>query len=63
LLGFFVVAGKNIGHFICFFSVSTLSAIKPNKYKDFKTAYPEILLDFIWMHPFCDDFFRRIDSL
>ncbi len=36
------------------------SAIKPNKYKVFKEAYPDIPLDFVWMNPFDDDFFKRI---
>jgi len=36
------------------------SAIKPNKYKIFKEAYPDIPLEFVWMQPFDDNFFRRI---
>jgi len=35
-------------------------AIKPNKYKIFQEAYPEIPLYFAWMSPFNEDFFRRL---
>jgi len=31
-----------------------------NKYKIFKESYPEIPLNFFWLHPFGQDFFRRI---
>ena len=31
-----------------------------NKYKIFKESYPEIPLKFFWLHPFGQDFFRRI---
>ncbi len=34
--------------------------IKVNKYKIFTEAYPEIPLQFIWINPFEQDFFRRI---
>ncbi len=39
------------------------TAVKPNKYKIFTEAYPEISLGFVWMNPFSDDFFRRILEL
>jgi uncharacterized protein len=34
--------------------------IKPNKYKKFTEAYPEIPMHFAWFHPFSEDFFRRL---
>ena len=34
--------------------------LKVYKYKLFKEAYPEIPIQFIWIHPFDQDFFRRI---
>ncbi|HUX59267.1 MAG TPA: ATP-binding protein [Bacteroidales bacterium] len=34
--------------------------VKVNKYKLFTAAYPEIPLQFIWINPFEQDFFRRI---
>lgn len=39
------------------------TAIKPNKYKVFTEAYPEIPLGFVWMNPFGDDFFRRKEEM
>jgi len=33
--------------------------IKPGKYKKFKEAYPEIPLEFSWLEPFDESFFRR----
>jgi predicted AAA+ superfamily ATPase len=35
--------------------------IKPNKYKKFTETYPGIPLHFVWLHPFNEDFFRRLD--
>ena len=35
--------------------------IKPNKYKKFAEAYPEIPLHFAWLHPLSEDFIRRLD--
>ncbi len=35
--------------------------VKPGKYKLFTTAYPDIPLSFVWMSPFNEDFFRRIN--
>ena len=35
--------------------------ISHSKYKKFKHAYPEIPLNFIWLHPFDEDFFRRLN--
>jgi uncharacterized protein len=35
--------------------------IRPNKYKKFTEAYPEIPLHFAWLRPFNEDFFRRLD--
>lgn len=37
--------------------------VKSGKYKRFNEAYPEIPLNFSWMNPFTEDFFRRIASL
>ena len=37
--------------------------IKNNKYNIFRETYPEIPLHFAWMHPFNDDFFRRVESI
>ena len=37
--------------------------IKPNKYKVFTEAYPEIPLLFAWMHPFDEAFFRRVKNV
>jgi predicted AAA+ superfamily ATPase len=37
--------------------------VKSGKYKLFNEAYPEIPLQFSWMNPFNEDFFRRIGSL
>ena len=37
--------------------------INHNKYKIFREAYSEISLHFAWMHPFNEDFFRRIENL
>ena len=34
--------------------------VNVNKYKLFKDAYPEIPLQFLWLNPFGQDFFRRI---
>jgi predicted AAA+ superfamily ATPase len=34
--------------------------LKVNKYKLFTEAYPKIPLKFTWLHPFDEDFFRRI---
>jgi hypothetical protein len=34
--------------------------VKANKYKLFEEAYPEIPLQFFWLSPFGQDFFRRI---
>jgi len=34
--------------------------LKVSKYKLFREAYPEIPIQFIWLHPFDQDFFRRI---
>lgn len=39
---------------------SDTALIKPNKYKKFNEAYPEIPLYFGWFSPFNEDFFRRI---
>jgi predicted AAA+ superfamily ATPase len=33
--------------------------VKENKFKLFKEAYPEIPLQFLWLNPFGQDFFRR----
>jgi len=35
--------------------------ISHSKYKKFKHAYPENPLNFIWLHPFDEDFFRRLN--
>ena len=35
--------------------------IKSGKYKKFTEAYPEIPLRFAWLHPFDEEFFRRLD--
>ena len=35
--------------------------IKPGKYKKFTEAYPKIPLHFAWLHPFNEDFFRRLN--
>lgn len=37
--------------------------VKPNKYKLFTEAYPEIPLKFVWFHPFDDMFFKSVDKL
>jgi predicted AAA+ superfamily ATPase len=37
--------------------------VKSGKYKRFNEAYPEIPLNFSWMNPFTEDFFRRIISI
>jgi len=34
--------------------------IKPGKYKKFRETYPEMPLHFAWIHPFNEDFFRRL---
>ncbi|MDR3132531.1 MAG: ATP-binding protein [Prevotellaceae bacterium] len=34
--------------------------IRESKYKIFRTAYPEIPLDFVWLQPLDEDFFRKI---
>lgn len=34
--------------------------IKKSKYRKFEETYPEIPLEFLWMLPFDEDFFRRI---
>ena len=34
--------------------------LNPLKYKIFKEAYPNIPIEYVWMHPFDDDFFRRL---
>jgi len=34
--------------------------VKLNKYKLFTKTYPEIPLQFFWLNPFDQDFFRRI---
>lgn len=34
--------------------------IKPNKYKKFTEAYPELPFHFAWLAPFDEDFFRRL---
>jgi len=34
--------------------------IKKSKYRKFEETYPEIPLEFVWMLPFDEDFFRRI---
>lgn len=39
------------------------TAAKPNKYKIFIEAYPDIPFGFVWMNPFGDDFFRRISMV
>jgi predicted AAA+ superfamily ATPase len=36
--------------------------IKPGKYKKFTEAYPELPLHFAWMHPFDEEFFRRLNK-
>lgn len=33
--------------------------VNMNKYKLFKDAYPEIPMQFLWLNPFGQDFFRR----
>ena len=35
------------------------TAVKPSKYKKFMENYPEIPLNFAWMEPFDENFFRR----
>lgn len=35
--------------------------IKKSKYRKFKETYPEILLKYIWMTPFDENFFRRLE--
>jgi hypothetical protein len=37
--------------------------VKPNKYKIFTDAYPEIPLKFVWFHPFEDMFFKSVAEL
>lgn len=37
--------------------------VKPNKYKLFQDAYPDIVLDFLWFQPFVTDFFKRLAEL
>jgi uncharacterized protein len=37
--------------------------INPGKTKIFREAYPGMPVTFLWMNPFDEDFFRRIDSL
>ena len=37
--------------------------VKPNKYKLFTDAYPEIELKFVWFHPFDDMFFKGVAEL
>jgi predicted AAA+ superfamily ATPase len=37
-----------------------INQVKPNKYASFTEAYPEIPLQFVWLNPFDEDFFRRI---
>lgn len=36
------------------------NSIKPSKYKIFNRTYPSLPLIFAWLHPFDEDFFRRI---
>lgn len=36
------------------------SLVKPEKYKIFASNYPQIKLNFLWMEPFGEEFFRRI---
>lgn len=36
------------------------SLVKPEKYKLFASNYPQIKLNFLWMEPFGEEFFRRI---
>lgn len=36
------------------------SQVKPEKYKLFALNYPQIKLNFLWMEPFWEEFFRRI---
>jgi ABC-type multidrug transport system ATPase subunit len=33
----------------------------PLKYKLFKEVYPDIPLEYLWMYPFDEDFFRRLE--
>jgi predicted AAA+ superfamily ATPase len=35
--------------------------VNMNKYKLFTSAYPDIPLQFLWLHPFNEDFFRRVN--
>ena len=35
------------------------NAIKESKYKQFQNIYPDIPLQFAWLEPFDEDFFRR----
>jgi hypothetical protein len=35
------------------------SSVNPRKYRIFQEAYPELKLQFAWMNPFNEDFFRR----
>lgn len=37
--------------------------VKPNKYKVFSEAYPEIPINFVWLQPFEEAFFRRVAEL
>jgi len=37
-----------------------MNTVKPEKYKIFSEAYPEIPLNFLWINPFDENFFRRI---
>ena len=35
--------------------------VNMKKYKLFTSAYPEIPLQFLWLNPFNEDFFRKIN--
>ncbi len=37
-----------------------INQVNMKKYKLFTSAYPEIPLQFLWLNPFNEDFFRRI---
>lgn len=40
-----------------------ISSVNPQKYKIFQEAYPDIKLQFAWMHPLNEEFFRRNNRL
>jgi predicted AAA+ superfamily ATPase len=50
---------SDIGKLKAFEVKYNINQLKVNKYKLFAKAYPEIPIQFIWLNPFGNDFFRR----